>query len=133
MRRILLILQKGYDQHGGRKTVLKKGLVGFTILYILIIMSSTMGTVLNNLDYINSLKKLPGNIADVDLKCLLGVSIFEFVILMIPMGLLYLYAMISDFLKWEATFETKLGQGLDTRLLKAADGADTFVFRSTDD
>ena len=119
----ILILQKDSEKEDGRKTVLKKGLVGFTILYILIIMSSSVGIVLNNLDYLNS-EKLPENLTNADLKGLLSVSIFEFVILMIPMGLLYLYAMISDFLEWDATFETTDGQGLDTSRLREAEGPD---------
>ena len=128
----ILILQKDSEKDDGRKTLLKKGLVGFTILYILIIMFSNMGIVLNNLDYLNS-EKLPENLTTVDLKGLLSVSIFEFVILMIPMGLLYLYAMISDFLEWDATFETKMGQGLDASLLRKAEGANKVIIKTTED
>ena len=43
---------------------------------------------------------------------------------MIPVALLYLYAMISDFLKWDATFEIKTGESIHSDSLKIAKGAD---------
>lgn len=120
----ILILQKNDEKQGNRNRFLKRGLVGFTILYILIIFFSTMGVVINEIDHSNSIEKLPENSVRNDLKVLLSVFFFEFIILMIPVGLLYLYAMISDFLQWDATFEIKEGQSIISEYLKSTEGAD---------
>lgn len=58
------------------------------------------------------------------LRDVLNVAIFELILLMIPVALLYLYAMIASFLDWEATFEIKPGQKILSDTIKEARGTD---------
>lgn len=108
----ILILQNEDKVSDERNRFLKKGLVGFTILYIIILILSFTGIVLKDTVYPNSIKSIPEYLDINMFRDILSVSIFEFVFLMIPAALLYLYAMISDFLNWDATFEVESGSML---------------------
>lgn len=125
----ILILQKEDKVSNERNRFLKKGLVGFTILYIIILILSFTGIVLKDTVYPNSIQKIP-EYPDINMfRDILSISIFEFIFLMIPVALLYLYAMISDFLKWDdadVTFEVERGaMHIDPDIFnKAVKGAD---------
>lgn len=121
----ILILQKEEKENADRKKFLKKGLKGFTILYIIIIVFSITGIVIKDTVEFNPIEKIPEN-PDINVfRDVLNMSIFELILLMIPIALLYLYAMISSFLNWDATFEIKPGQKLLSDVLNEAKGADT--------
>lgn len=95
----VLILEIDKSKYRNSYMYLKTGLIGFTILYIFIVFFSIFGIILNDIGlYLNPIQNLPENLGS-NIKGLLGISIIEFIILMIPVGLLYLYAIISDFLK----------------------------------
>lgn len=126
----ILILQKEEKQHADRRRILKKGLKGFTILYIIIIVLSITGIVIKDTINFNPIEKMPDMPNLSVFRDVLNVGIFELIFLMIPVALLYLYAMISSFLNWEATFEIKQGQKILSDTIKEASGADTYQNRS---
>lgn len=106
---ILILQNEENNKSNERNRFLKKGLVGFTILYIMILILSFAGIAIKDTVNFNSIEKIPEE-SDINMfRDILSISIFEFVFLMIPAALLYLYAMISDFLKWDATFEVERG------------------------
>lgn len=120
----ILILQNEEKRHADRIKILKTGLIGFTILYIIIIVFSITGILISDTINFNPIEKMP-EIPDINVfKDVLNVSIFELVLLMIPVSLLYLYAMISSFLNWEAKFEIKSGQKISSDTIMKAKGAD---------
>lgn len=121
----ILILQKEEKEHDDRNRFLKNGLIGFTILYIIILILSFAGIAIKDTVNLNSIEKIPDK-PDINMfRDLLSVSIFEFVFLMIPAALLYLYAMISDFLKWDAIYEVEGGaMRVDSDTFKTTKGAD---------
>ena len=120
----ILILQNEEKRHADRIKILKTGLIGFTILYIIIIVFSITGILISDTINFNPIEKMP-EIPDINVfKDVLNVSIFELVLLMIPVSLLYLYAMISSFLNWEAKFEIKSGQKISSDIIMKAKGAD---------
>lgn len=120
----ILILQKDDEKHDERNRFLKRGLIGFAILYLFIIFFSNIGIVISDTTNSSSMEKMPVSPDINTAKDVLSIAIFEFIFLMIPVALLYLYAMISDFLKWDATFEIKVGESIHSDSLKIAKGAD---------
>lgn len=109
---ILILQNEENNKSYERNRFLKKGLVGFTILYILILILSFAGIAIKDTVNFNSIEKLPEE-PDINMfRDILSIFIFEFLFLMIPAALLYLYAMISDFLNWDATIEVERGSML---------------------
>ena len=126
----ILILQNEEKRHADRIQILKTGLIGFSILYIIIIVFSITGILISDTINFNPIEKMP-EIPDINVfKDVLNVSIFELVLLMIPVSLLYLYAMISSFLNWEAKFEIKSGQKISSDTIMKAKGADKIKIES---
>lgn len=126
----ILILQKEEKEHMDRRKLLKRGLTGFTILYIIIIVLSITGILIKDSINFNPIEKIPEN-PDINVfRDVLNVSIFELIYLMIPVALLYLYAMISSFLNLDAVFEIKNGQTIHSDTLKKANGADNITIEA---
>ncbi len=123
----ILILQKEGEKYDDRNRFLKKGLVGFAMLYIIILVLSFAGIAVKDTVNLNSIENIPEYPDTNMFRDLLSAGIFEFVFLMIPAALLYLYAMISDFLNWDATFEIVGGGGIHSDTLKAAKGAESIT------
>lgn len=122
----IFILQKGDNFNDERRKFLKKGLKGFTILYTIVIIFSITGILVKDTINFNPIEKIPDEPDVNTFRDMLNVFIFESIILMVPAALLYLYGMISDFLYWEATIESKSGQAIaiNPDTIKMVKGAD---------
>lgn len=126
----ILILQKEEKRHADRRKILKIGLKGFTILYIIIIVLSITGILIKDTINFNPIEKIPEILNISVFRDVLNVAIFEIILLMIPVALLYLYAMISSFLNWEATFEIKSGQTILSDTIMKAEEADSITIEA---
>lgn len=99
----IFILQKYEDENEVKRGKLKNGITGFLIVYIFIIMLSVIGILISN-DTSPINMSLLQNGTDIAItKDLINPIIFEFTLLVFPIALLYLYAMIVSFLKFDGT------------------------------
>jgi len=97
----ILILQreKETSEKLNRIIFLKKGLLGFSLLYVFVIMLSILGIlVVNDIVQGDSLNLFLAYESE-DIRNFLDMSIFEMCFLMSPVALLYLYALVTEFLK----------------------------------
>jgi len=121
----ILILQTNEKKHDERKKFLKDGVKGFAIIYMLIIILSIIGILAKTTIDFNSIVNIPDSPDVNTVQNIFSMTIFELTLLMSPAALLYLFAMISDFLKWDATFEIPPGQTiLSDTIIKNSKGAD---------
>lgn len=122
----IFILQTNKTKHDDRIRFLKRGLKGFTILYMLIIVISITGIVMKDTIDLNSIPKIPDALDSTILRDILSISIFELIFLMSPAALLYLFAMISDFLILDITINAPSGTSIpfNTETVKKISGAD---------
>ena len=97
----ILILQD--EKEPKRNEFLKNGLIGFAILFILTIIISMNGILFGNDIIPNTIDKIPWKNSVDNLSNFISIFSFEFILLMIPIAFLYLYAMIYDFLYWDLT------------------------------
>ncbi|MFZ2498778.1 hypothetical protein [Methanosarcina sp.] len=102
----IFILQQYSGENEIKRTTLKNGISGFLVIYIFIIIVSVIGILVSNdITSVNlSLLKSETDIALT--RDLIVPLIFEFSLLMFPIALLYLYAMIVTFLKFDDTSES---------------------------
>lgn len=101
----IFILQQYSGENEIKRTTLKNGISGFLVIYIFIIILSVIGILVSNDITVNmSLLKSGADIALT--RDLIIPIIFEFSLLMFPIALLYLYAMIVTFLKFDDISES---------------------------
>jgi hypothetical protein len=108
----ILILQKNECENNTKNDVLKNGIKGFLIIYITVIILSLTGLLVSRSITLESMSLIPRNMDINSMRGLVNSIIFESCFLMIPVALLYLYAMIVDFLK----LDDAKGNGSQTNL-----------------
>lgn len=102
----IFILQQYAGENEIKRSTLKNGITGFLVIYIFIIILSVIGILTSN-DTIPVNISLLKSGADIALtRDLISPIIFEFSLLMFPIALLYLYAMIVTFLKFDDISES---------------------------
>lgn len=110
----ILILQeeRKQDERSIKIIFLKRGLLGFSLLYVFVIMLSLSGVLVVNDTLqeitINSLH----NYDTIDMQSIIGLTIFELSLLMAPVSLLYLYALVTEFLKLDHTEDDEYQKSL---------------------
>lgn len=98
---ILILQQEKNNECLIKNIFLKKGLIGFTIIYIFVIMLSLSGILITN-DIVqeNAFESLE-TVSSENIRNFVNMTIFELSFLMTPVALLYLYALVSNILKLE--------------------------------
>jgi hypothetical protein len=109
----ILILQKNEFKAKTKNNVLKNGIKGFLIIYISVIILSITGILVSRNITLDRMSLVPEIIDVSSTRDLINSIIFELSFLMIPAALLYLYAMIVDFLKLDESDENKSQTNLD--------------------
>lgn len=110
----ILILQeeRKQDEKSIKIIFLKRGLLGFSLLYVFVIMLSLSGVlIVNNTLQEITLKSLQ-NYESIDIQNIIGLTIFELSFLMAPVSLLYLYALVTEFLKLDHTEDDEYQKSL---------------------
>jgi|GEM_PF-6702978 len=80
---------------------LKSGLIGFSLLYIVVIILSLTGILVVNDIFQESDVETFNDHNPINIQNMIDMGIYEMTFLMIPVSLLYLYALVTDFLKSE--------------------------------
>lgn len=97
----ILILQK--KENETKNNILKKGIEGFLIIYLSVIILSITGILVSRDITFESLSAITWSLNMDSTTKLISSTIFELSFLMTPIALLYLYAMIVNFLKFDDT------------------------------
>lgn len=97
----IFILQKYEGETEVKRSKLKNGITGFLIIYVFIIILSVIGILISNDTSPINMSLLRNDIDMAITKDLFNPIVFEFTLLMFPIELLYLYAMIVTFLKFD--------------------------------
>lgn len=97
----ILILQE--ERKTGEKSIkiifLKNGLIGFSLLYVFVIILSITGIlVVNNVFQENVVEAL-STYSPIAIQYFINMTLFETIFLMTPVALFYLYALVKEFLK----------------------------------
>lgn len=102
----ILILQteKKSDTNSEHSIFLKNGLVGFSFLYILVIILSMLGIlVVNDIIQENAISLILGtSYSAIGIQNFFNMTVFEICFLMAPVALIYLYVLVTEFLKLDS-------------------------------
>ena len=98
---MIAILQE--ERKTGEKSIkiifLKNGLIGFSLLYVFVIILSITGIlVVNNVFQENVVEAL-STYSPIAIQYFINITLFETIFLMTPVALFYLYALVKEFLK----------------------------------
>lgn len=104
---ILILQDKREVSKASEKIFLKKGLIGFSFLYIIVIMLSLSGVLITNDIFQENDMQTFNNYDPVNIQNIIDMGVYEMTFLMIPVSLLYLFALVTEFLKLDSAEETE--------------------------
>lgn len=109
----ILILQRNENRNKIKNNILKKGIEGFLIIYLSVIILSTTGILVSRDLTFESISPINWSLSINSITNSISSIIFELSFLMTPIALLYLYAMVVNFLKLDDTKENVTQTNLD--------------------